>query len=263
MYNTNNIMGMDVKVLDNRYYDRVMGELIPFFEENGFQKQDDGSYRGETRAVAVSYDDARQMYTLSVAVVEEGEVGEMKEINAWLFDDSQTEKDAESVGIDFLAELRKIMGIKITRSGASAEVELPTFSKTGSITVTGFTKKLLDFFPSLKDEYKDHVAASSGNYLYLYFFGESVVPKFKNLLLSGNKKQIKKLFDLFEDMYVKGDKETVNMLLILLCAAAKDEKAKAVIEESLAENTHFLMAFQNLLPAFLKNKKLYAVLIKE
>ena len=248
--------------MDNRYDNRVMQEMLPFLEEHHFERQADGSYRNDTRVIKVAYDDARQMYTLSAAPVEEGEVGEMKEINAWLFDDSQTEKDAESVGIDFVGELRKNMGIKISRGASGAEVELPTLSKTGNITVAGFTKKLLDFFPSLKDEYKEHVTASGGNFLPLYFYGEAVVPKCRNLLLSGNNKQIKKLFDLFEDLYVKGDKETVNMILILLCAAAKDAKAKEVIEASLAENKHFLMAFQNLLPAFLKNKKLTSVLLK-
>lgn len=248
--------------MDNRYENRVMQEMLPFLEEHHFEKQEDGSYRNDTRVIKVAYDNARQMYTLSAAPVEEGEVGEMKEINAWLFDDSQTEKDAEAVGIDFAAELRRNMGIKLSRSASGAAVELPTLSKTGNITVAGFTKKLLDFFPSLKEEYKEHVAASGGNFLPLYFYGEAVVPKCRNLLLSGNSKQIKKMFDLFGDLYVKGDKDTVNMILILLCAAAKDEKAKEVIEKSLAENKHFLMAFQNLLPAFLKNKKLTSVLIK-
>ena len=249
--------------MDNRYDNRVLEEMSPFFEEQGFRREEDGSYRNETRAVKVAYDDARQMYTLSAAPIEEGSVGEMKEINAWLFDDSQTEKDAEAVGIDFVAELRKNMGIKLSRSASSAEVELPTLSKTGSITVMGFTKKLLDIFPTLKEEYKEHVAASNGNYLALHFFGGSAVPQVKAVLISGNKKQIKKLFDLFEDMYVKGDKDTVNMLLILLCAAAfEDEKATAAVREALAENKHFLMAFETLLPAFAKNKKLTSVLIR-
>ena len=185
--------------------------MQPFFEEHAFQKIGDGIFQNENKSVKVNYDLERQMYTLAVADIEDGAVGEYTELNAWLFDDSQNAKDAVSVGIDFVGSLRKNMGIKIKRSASAANVELPGISKSGSITVTGLAKKMLDFFPALKEEYKVHIA-ENGNFLYLNFFGEHLVPQVKGVLLSGNKKQVKKLFDLLKDLYVQGDKDTVNDL---------------------------------------------------
>lgn len=248
--------------MDNRYFDKVIEEMQPFFDELAFKVQEDGSYKNDTRLVKVEYSEPRQMYTLSAAEISDGEQGELKEINAWLFDDSQTAKDAAAVGIDFTASLRKNMGIKLKRTATGEEIELPSVSKAGSVTVTGFAKKMLDFFPSLKDEYKNHIA-QNGNFLYLNFFGEHLVPHLKNVLSSGNKKQIKKLYDILEDMYVKGDRDTVNSVVAVLCAAAyNDEKATAAIKEMLDTDKHFLSSFECFMPMLAKNKKLTASLIK-
>ena len=105
--------------MDNRYFDKVIEEMQPFFEEHAFALKEDGSYCNDTKSVRVAYDEARQMYTLSVADIEDGKTGDYSEINAWLFDDSQNAKDAVSVGIDFTGSLRKNMGIKIRRSASS------------------------------------------------------------------------------------------------------------------------------------------------
>ena len=57
------------------------------------------------------------MYVLSAADIGEEGDGELKEIDAWLFDDSQNAKDAASVGVDFTATLRKNMGIRLKAHG--------------------------------------------------------------------------------------------------------------------------------------------------
>ena len=89
--------------LDNRYIGKVLEEMTPFFEEQGFKEVKIGEYKNESCAVKVDYDEARQMYVLSVA----GEEGDYAEISSWLFDDSQSERDAGSVGIDFTETLRE------------------------------------------------------------------------------------------------------------------------------------------------------------
>ena len=247
--------------MDNRYYDRVIEEMQPLFDEQGFKSQEDGSFKNDKKSVKVAYDEARQMYTLSAADIEDGNIGEYAEINAWLFDDSQNAKDAVSVGIDFTASLRKSLGIKVKRT-AGAEVELPSLSKSGSITITGFAKKMLDFFPSIKEDYKIHIA-QYGNFLCLNFFGEYLVPQIKAVLASDNKKQIKKLFDLLDDLYVKGDRDTVNTIVAILCAAAyNDEKATAEVRQALDSDKHFLSSFDNFLPVLPKSKKLSSALLK-
>lgn len=235
--------------------------MKPFIEEQGFVSNEHGIYANAQKAFEVRYDDACQMYILSVADVrEDNSYSEYKELNAWLFDDSQTAKDAESVGIDFVNSLNKELGIKAKRANVS--VELPTANKSGSMNVTGFTKKMLDVFPALKDEYKNYIA-KYGNFLYLNFFGEYLVPCLKKLFTEGNKKQMKKLYDVLGDAYVKGDKETVNVIVAVLCAAAvNDDICAGNIRIMLEEDNHFLSSFNNFLPFLAKNKELRSALVK-
>ena len=130
------------------------------------------------------------------------------------------------------------------------------------MTVSGFAKKMLDVFPSLKDEYKEHIAVY-GNFLYINFFGEHLVPLMKNLFLNGTKKQIAKFYDVFDNAYLKGDRDTVNIMIALLTASAyNDTKVDAKIKDMLSENKHFLSSYNNFVPLFAKNKKLKDALVK-
>lgn len=231
--------------------------MEPLLSEQGFKAGENGEFSNDTKKVLVAYDEEKQMYRFSIADID----GDYKEISAWLFDDSQNAKDASSVGIDFAATLRKELGITAKRVGNN-NIELPSASKSGNMTVTGFAKKMLDVYPTMKEEYKEHIAVY-GNFLYINFFGESLVPNLKNTFENGSKKQIKKLYDVFEDAYLKGDKDTVNILVAVLCAAAyKNENITAAIREMLEVDKHFLASFDNLLPIFHKNKKLANALIK-
>ena len=248
--------------MDNRYLENVIAEIQPFFDENDF-KAVDGIFKNDKKAVIVEYNDDRQMYVLKTADIEDDEELSFSEVNAWLFDDSPNAKDAEAVGIDFTNTLKSQLGIKHTRSGALANsIDLPTASKDGSYNVTAFTKKMLDVFPSLKDEYKEHVAVY-GNFLYLNFFGEKLVPQIKAVLTENNKKSVKKLFDVFENGYLQGDRDTVNTLVAVLAAACvNDDTVKANAIAALGENKHFSDALTQLIPVIASNKKLSAALLK-
>ena len=240
--------------MENRYYDSVIKEMKPFLDENGF-KETEGGFANETKKIAVKYDEAKQTYSLFMSLKdEEGNFGEETSVNTWLFDDSQTAKDAEAVGIDFVNSLRKELGVKAARRGA--DVSLPTASKNGGMNVTGFAKKMLDVFPVLKDDYKEHIAVY-GNFLYLNFFGEKLVPQMVSLFENGTKKQIKKLYDVFEDAYVKGDKDTVNVMIAVISACGcKSVPCDTAIKEMLSENKHFLQSYESFKPMLLRDKKL-------
>ena len=248
--------------MDNRYYENVIEEMKPFLNENEFKEKGEFFSNGK-KAFSVKYDEETQMYNLSIADVdaENGEIGEFKTINSWLFDDTQNAKDAISVGIDFTSSLRKELGIKVVRK-SNGEIDLPTASKGNSANISGFAKKMLDVFPVLKDEYKNHVAIY-GNFLYLNFFGEHLVPLLKDNFENYSKKSIKKIYDVIEDFYVKGDKDTVNTIIALLCAASYNSStAEDGVKTMLAENNHFLASYNNFIPVFAKNKKLLNALIK-
>lgn len=248
--------------MDNKYFENVISEMKPFLDENGFKKANDGTFTNDKKSVKVLYDDDKQMFKLFVAEIEEENIGEYVELNAWLFDDTQNARDAESVGLDFVNSLRKSLGIKIQRRANTDGIDLPTASKSDSMDIPGFAKKMLDFFPELKDSYKDHIA-TYGNFLYLNFFGEFLVPKVKELFLTNNKKQVKKFNAVLEDAYVKGTSDTINVTIAVLAAAAyENTDVDTAIKEMLAENSHFAMAYNTFKPIFVKNKKLKTALVK-
>ncbi len=242
--------------MDNRYYDSVIKEMKPFLDEAGFVLREGGFYLAETKAAKVEYNEGSQSYELFVADVEEGNVGEFSKITSWLFDDSQTEKDAESVGIDFVDTLRKNMGIKVKRTATGTNIELPSASKSGSMDIGGFAKKVLDVFPAFKDEYKAHVA-KYGNFLYMSFFADTLVPQIKGILTEGNKKSLKKLYDLLDTAYNTGNGETSNIVVASISAAVcKDEDLKAKAMEFLSEDKHLKNSVTAFTPVLLKDKKL-------
>ena len=247
--------------LDNRYYENVISEMNVFFNENNF-KADGDCFVNDTKKICVKYVDEAQTYQLLTATKdEEGNFGELTVVNSWLFDDSQNAKDAASVGMDFVVSLKKELGIKSTRT-TTAIVDLPTASKDGVMNVTGFAKKMLDVFPTIKDDYKEHISLY-GNFLYINFFGEYLVPQLKNLFTNGNKKQVKKLYDVLEDVYVKGDKDTVNIMIAVLAAAAyNDSGCTEAIENMLIDDSHFTQAFKSFLSTFKSSKKLFNALVK-
>lgn len=248
--------------MDNRYFENVIKEMQPFFDQNGF-KEIDGVYKSDKKVASVEYNDERQMYILKTADIAEDGSYELAEANAWLFDNSQNSKDAEAVGIDFTSTLKAELGIKHTRSATAASaVDLPTASKDGAYNVTAFTKKMLDVFPVLKDEYKAHVARY-GNFLYLNFFGEKLVPQIKAVILENNKKNVKKLFDVFQNAYLQGDRDTVNTVVAVIAAACVgDDKVKENVIAALGENKHFIDSLTQFIPVISSNKKLSAALLK-
>ncbi|MBR3968534.1 MAG: hypothetical protein IKJ93_02980 [Clostridia bacterium] len=248
--------------MDNRYLENVIQEMEPFFKENGF-KETDGVYKNDKKAVAVEYSDERQMYLLKTADIQEDGSFELTEASCWLFDDSQNAKDAVAVGIDFVSTIKSQLGIKQIRANTALNaIDLPTATKDGSYNITAFTKKMLDVFPALKDEYKAHVA-HYGNFLYLNFFGEKLVPLIKAVLLENNKKNVKKLFDVFQNAYLQGDRDTVNVIVAVVAAACvKDDAVKANAVAALGDNKHFIDSVTEFIPIVSSNKKLSASLLK-
>lgn len=252
-----------MKNLDNRYYNEVIAEMQPFFEEQGFKASNDGAFANEKYAVRVEYDEPKQMYLLKTAEITDGSIGEFADSSSWLFDDSQNAKDAAAVGIDFTETLRSMLGVKVKRAAGNASaVDLPTAKKGAALNISGFTKRVLDVFPQFKDGYKEHVA-KYGNFLYMDFFADTLAPQIKEILKDGNKKQIKKLFELMEDGYLKGDRETVNLVVAVIAAAVCDDAAlKTAADSMLESDTHMRSSVQNLIPVIAKNGKLRSALIK-
>lgn len=246
--------------MDNRYYSGVIAEMQNFLDENGFKPLDDGSFEGEKGKIKVEYDDERQLYILSTALKTEEGVQEMKESSVWLFDDTQGEKDANAVGISFTEDLRKIFDVKKI-AAVGREIELPS-AKKGEGNVSAFAKKVLDVFPQYKDAYKEHMAVY-GNFLYIEFFSNTLVEQINEVLMSNNKKQIKKVYDLLENAFITGDAETSNLIVAIVSAVAlKSEESKAAVLEFLEPNKHFKDSVNAFIPHLKTNKKLNKAFMK-
>ena len=246
--------------MDNRYISNVIEEMQPFMEEHGYKLINDFEFVSETKSFRVDYDESTQSYKLFEAAVECGDKSEEKCINSWLFDDTQNVKDADSVGIDFTNSVKASAGIKIKRT-IDSSIDMPTNGSADGMTVSGFAKKTLDIYPQLKDVYKEHMV-KYGSFLYVEFFSENLVPLLRSSIMENNKKTNKKLFEYLDNAYVKGDKDTVNIVVASIGAAiCGDEKTKSMGLEILSEDKHLRDSVTFFLPHIEKNKKLKSALL--
>lgn len=248
--------------MNQNCYNAVIKEMQVLLDGQKFTLQD-GTYKNETKAVKVEYDEAEKMFLLKIADITDGEQGDFTVASSWLFEDDQTERDAAAVGVDFADTLRSALGVKADRARIS-NVALPTAEKGDSVNVLTLTQKLLAIYPQFKETYKEDVAAY-GKFLHLNFFTTNFVPAIQADLRDGknNKKAVKKLFDMLADMYVDGDTNTTDTVVALLGAVAYgDEALTEAVRTQLGENKHMLTSFNEMLVSLKGSKKLREALGK-
>ena len=248
--------------MDNRYLEFVVAEMQGIFDEKAFKQIEEGVFANNDKQIKIVYDEARQVYRLLAADITDGNTGEDRELSAYLFDDSQTKRDATSVGLDFADSLKKKFGIKRSRvSGNANEIDLPTAKKNAQMTVESFTAKLLAVYPEFKEAYKTSVA-KNGMYLYLEFFRETLTPRIASVLNGGSDKQVKKILDLLNGCYIDGDKETGTLIVaIITVACEQNAELLAKISEIQGKDSYLVPLIRNFLPELKKNKALREALI--
>ncbi len=248
--------------MDNRYLEFVVAEMQSILDEKAFKQTEEGVFANNDKQIKIVYDEARQLYRLIACDIADGNLGEERELSAYLFDDSQTKRDAASVGLDFADTLKKELGIKRSRANNNANaIDLPTASKNAQMTVAGFTAKLLAVYPEFKETYKESVA-KNGMYLYLEFFRETLTPKIAEVLSSGTDKQVKKIVDLLNGCYIDGDKETGTLIIAILSVACEQsEGLLAKISEIQGKDSYLVPLIRNFLPELKNNKALREALI--
>ncbi len=189
------------------YYEKLTEYMLPFLKENGFSETD-GVFVCEDKQVKFVYNEAKKVYELYL---------NESLVSAYLFDETQTEKDIESVAIDFVSTLKTKLGIKKAKPTAN-QVALPDELKGEKVGVGGLTQKLLAIFPVHKENYKNFVA-EKGKYLPVQFCKEYFIPSVKEMLGGGNKKAVKKFYDAMTDVFVASDSETGALVVALLSAS--------------------------------------------
>ena len=242
-----------------KYFNAIISEMQVLLDGQKLVREGD-IFKNDQNAVKIEYNEATKQFELLLATVTDGAVSDFSVISSWLFDETQNEKDALAVGVDFADTLRGKLGLKKERGTVAAQ--LPVAEKNDSATILALTQKLLAVFPQYKDAYKASVE-KYGKFLYLDFYTENFVPAAAALIDSGNKKQIQKLFDMLAEMYVSGNSETVDAIVAIICAVQfQNESRAATVAEQLADNTHLKTAVREFSAALSKNKKLQAALIK-
>ena len=253
-----------MNLMDNKCFDAVIAEMKPLLDGQNF-KLDGEVYKNSTKAVKIIFDDTSKMFILKAADIIEEEIGDYSVLSSWLFDDDQTVKDAAAVGVDFADTLRSNMGLKkATRATSANSVALPTTEKGDAVTITALTQKLLAIFPEYKEEYKATVA-KYGKFLHQEFFMSNFVPSIKTMLANkeANRKPIKKLFDMFSELYVEGDGETVDQIVAIISAAVfENQEFTDTFKENTEGNEHLQKSVEDFIPFIKSNKKLREALIK-
>lgn len=238
------------------YYDSLIKYLEPFFTEQEITANQDGTFTGKGKTFRICYNEKTKCYDLAFS---DGE--EFKTVSSYLFDETQNEKDVESVAIDFADTLRKKLGIANKRSAQA--IELPSDEGGETVSLSGLTQKLLAIFPQHKETYKVH-CSDNGRFLAVEFYRENLIPSVKALLSSGNKKQIKKFYDAMREIFIKGDNETVPFTVAVISAAVydNDELKSAALEANKEECATFSKNIDNFCARLKSNKKLRTTLIK-
>ncbi len=238
------------------FYDSLIKFLSPFFAENEIKANEDGTFGVNDKTIKINYNEQVKCYELLFA--EENE--DLKTVSSYLFDETQSEKDIESVAIDFTDTLRKKLSIAKKREASA--VALPTAQNGDNIDLSGLTQKLLAIFPNNKETYKAHVAAN-GRFLATAFYKDHLIPDIKTLLESGNKKQIKKFCDAMVDIFVHADQEAATFTVAAVAAAAyQNNDSNAVLKELTEDcSTYYsnILYFENKLKS---SKKTRNTLIK-
>ena len=246
--------------MTEQIYNVILKELNPLITENGFSEKD-GVFLNKDYAFKIEHDEEKKVLKLLICVLENGEPKNFEEASVFLFENPESEHDALSAGLDFADTIRIKFGLNKSRIGNSkAEITIPKASlKTPHLEA--LTGKVLAIYPDLKPVYTSFVE-QYGQFLYIDFYKKYVALKVREVVDSGNKKQINKIMNVFSDMYCNADKITGDIIVgIVLAKAADYNKERAEKITASLENHSFLKnAFNNYFALSLKDKKVKEML---
>ena len=236
----------------------IIDELQPIITEKGFSEKE-GVYSNNEYAFKVEHDSDNKLLKFYVATVNEGVVSEFSEASAFLFENEEDVKDARSAGLDFLDTAKNKFGIRAARY-RGANIALPK-STSSTPNVEALTAKILNIYPEFKESYKAHVS-SYGDFLFIDFYKTYVAPKVREVVDSGNKKQIGKVMSVLAEMFNEGDKMVGDVVVgvILTGAADFDKEREAKIIDALEEYKFLKVATQSFFALAHKDKKIKKML---
>ena len=242
-------------------YNLIIEEMQPLISEKSF-KEKDGVFSNEEYAFKIEHNEEQKLLKLFCAPKEEGEIKEFVEASAFLFEDAENIRDAKSAGLDFLDTAKIKFGVKSSRY-QGANITLPKSNKSKNPDIEALTAKILNIYPEFKEDYKEHVSKYN-SFLYIDFYKTFICPKLKEVVDSGNKKQISKIMSMLSEMYNEGDRTVGDVVVgvILTGAMDFDNKRAEKIVEYLNEYNYLKVAAKNYFNLAFKDKNIKKMLDK-
>lgn len=199
-------------MIDNAY-DIIIDILKPVIESQNFKRQgDEYVFVNDKHAFRIQHDDEKHVFNLDMSdLVRDGE-SEFYNISSYLFDDNSDERDAKSVGGDFLDSLNNSLGIQKSVSLRRKDVQLPSKHKGESTPgIDLLCGRFLTLFPQYKDLYRDDVAKYNG-FLPDNFFTKTAAVVLRDTLKNNEVKQFNKIVGMLDEYYVDGDYEVQSTI---------------------------------------------------
>ena len=253
--------------MDIKYTNEIIKSITPFLTENGFVL-DGASFKKDSRAFSVKYEDAKKEFVLSAAdIAEDGELGASAVLSTWFFDEADHgANDTKCIADDFTEVIAASIGVKLATAAInSQEVAMPEKNVAGTEPgIEAFTQKFLAMFPQYKDAYKAMVAKYN-DFLYIEFYKTYGIEKMKELMANeaANKKAIAKYFTMLGDMQYEGELILGDIICSVILAGAfgNDPAAfEAAAEKYLADYPFLRSAGRAAVKNYKSNKKLRAIL---
>lgn len=216
----------------NKAYKIITDKVFSVLESQGFKKNKVSGaeenemvtlFTGENVAYSVIYyTDKMHMVMRSCAMTDDGPDNEWKTMATWMFNpETDTEQQANSIGNDFADAVSTPVNIKRVKQTKKKK------SEEGSADPIFLYKRLVKFFPELREEIKEE-EDSYYPFRYVTFAREHVVERVGTMIKRGSKADLTKLMSVLSAQYVNGDVDTRSIITIIILNSV-DDKDREII----------------------------------
>lgn len=210
-------------------FDLIVGKIETELVKNGYKREKVASENSDelvalftSQNVAYSvvyYKDKQQMILRSCTMTEDGPDNEWKTLSTWLYDETATQKDAESIANDFVEGVSGAVAIKRAKQVKQKKKK----DDDGNADPKFLAKRFVTFFPELREEIKNEEDC------YFPFRGatfakEHLVPKINTYIKRASKPELEKIAGVFNLQYGNGDVDTRSIITIVLINSLEDEE---------------------------------------
>lgn len=223
----------------NKAYKIITDKVFSVLESQGFKKNKVSGaqsnemvtlFTGENVAYSVIYyTDKMHMVMRSCTMTDDGPDNEWNTMATWMFNpETDTEREATSIGNDFADAVSTPVNIKRVKQTKKKK------SDEGSADPLFLFKRLVKFFPELKDEIKEE-EDSCYPFRYVTFTKEHIVERVNTMIKRGSKADITKLMSVLSAQYANGDVDTRSIITIVILNSV-DDNSTQVIEPLMSED---------------------------